>query len=110
MLLVASDSPYLEPLNTARPLPDHFGVALLFTPEATDRSLASLTIRLGAPQPAACVGEASLDALHAIPAAAALPLLVAMAKGVPQRDIAIDYLPAMGLRVDVAPHRALANA
>lgn len=105
MLLVASDSPYPEPLNTARPLPDHFGLALLLTAEATERSLASLTITLSSPQPPAqALADASLDVLRrAIPAAAALPLLVALARGTSQAGVVIDYLPSMALRVDVAP-------
>ncbi|MEO8153418.1 MAG: beta-ketoacyl synthase chain length factor [Rhizobacter sp.] len=108
VLLVASDSPYPEPLNTARPLPDHFGLALLLTAESTERSLASITISLSGPQPAAhALADASLDALRrAIPAAAALPLLVALAGGTSQGGVVIDYLPHMALRVDVAPASA----
>ena len=105
VLLVASDSPYPEPLNTARPVPDHFGLALLLTAEANERSLVSITITLGGPQPAAqALADASLDALRrAIPAAAALPLLVALARGALQAGVVIDYLPGMALHLDVAP-------
>jgi hypothetical protein len=105
MLLVASDSPYPEPLNTARPLPDHFGLALLLTAQPTERSLASITLTLSGPPPGVSVlGDASLEALRrAVPAAAALPLLVALAAGVPRQAVAIDYLPTMGLRIDVLP-------
>jgi hypothetical protein len=103
VLLVASDSPYPEPLNSARPLPDHFGAALLFTAASTDRSLASLTISLGSAKHVAELPNASLDALRrAIPAAAVLPLLVALAQGTSQA-VAIDYLPGLGLQVDVEP-------
>jgi len=103
VLLVASDSPYPEPLNSARPLPDHFGSALLFTAAPTERSLASLTISLGGPLPAGSLPDASLDALRgAIPAAAVLPLLVALAQGTSQ-TVAIDYLPSLGLQVNVVP-------
>lgn len=103
MLLVASDSPYPEPLNTARPLPDHFGAAFLFTAAPTERSLASLTISLGGSLHAGPLPDASLDSLRrAIPAAAALPLLVALARSASQA-VAIDYLPDLGLQVNVAP-------
>ena len=112
VLLVASDSPYPEPLHATRPLPDHFGVALLLTPVETEHSLAALTIALtgarvgvGADEQAAVIAcdDASLDALRrAIPAAAALPLLVALAGGSPQQ-VAIDCLPTMGLQIDVVP-------
>lgn len=105
VLLVASDSPYPEPLNSARPLPDHFGVALLLAPVATERSLAALTIELlAAPSVASRCDEASLDALRrAIPAAAALPLLQALAQRMPHRRVVLDYLPAVGLQVEVVP-------
>jgi hypothetical protein len=105
VLLVASDSPYPEPLHSARPLPDHFGMALLLSPVRTARSLASLTIHLGAGAPQAdTMAEASLDALRrGIPAAAALPLLVAMAQGRPQHGLVLDYLPGSSLRVDIEP-------
>lgn len=103
VLLVASDSPYPEPLHSTRPLPDHFGLALLLAPAATQRSLAMLTITLtGAQTPGIGCADASLDALRrTIPAAVALPLLVALASPGAQRRIAIDYLPMMGLQIDV---------
>lgn len=103
VLLVASDSPYPEPLNAARPLPDHFGVALVLSPQRSAGSICELTIRLAGPQAAGTTGDAALDALRAIPAAWSLPLLVAMAKGVPQAEVAIEYLASVGLRVDVMP-------
>jgi hypothetical protein len=103
VLLVASDSPYPEPLHSTRPLPDHFGLALLLAPAATRQSLAMLTIALtDAHAPGIGCDDASLDALRrTIPAAAALPLLVALARRAPQRRIAIDYLPTMGLEIDL---------
>lgn len=105
VLLVASDSPYPEPLNGARPLPDHFGLALVLSPTPTERSLAALTIRLVGPgSTASPLASASLEALRrAIPAAAALPLLVALAQGAPQHGVVLDYLAAVGLCVDVEP-------
>ena len=105
VLLVASDSPYPEPLNSARPLPDHFGAALLLSPVRTAQSIASLAVHLvgGEPQ-AAAMADASLDALRrVIPAAAALPLLVALAQGRPQHGLALDYLPGTSLRLDIEP-------
>jgi hypothetical protein len=106
LLLVASDSPYPEPLHASRPLPDHFGVALLFTPAATAQSLARLSITLAAlPNAPSTCDIDSLEALRsAIPAAAALPLLQALAQCVPgsaPRPLALPYLPALGLRVAV---------
>lgn len=105
VLLVASDSPYPEPLHGARPLPDHFGVALLLAPERDAHSIAALTLQLtGGDTPAAALASASLDELRrVIPAAAALPLLVALAQGGAHRGLALDYLPGAGLQLDIEP-------
>jgi hypothetical protein len=101
VLLVASDSPYPEPLNTVRPLPDHFGLALLLTPAATVRSIASLTITLVGADHATRCDDVALEALRrAIPAAAALPLLIALAHATPGRRVVLDYLAATRLQVD----------
>jgi len=103
VLLVASDSPYPEPLNGKRPLPDHFGLALLLVPTPTERSVAGLTVELVEPHlPASICAEPGLESLRrAIPAAAALPLLVALAQQRPQPQVVLDYLDRMRLRVDV---------
>jgi len=102
MLLVASDSPYPEPLNAVRPLPDHFGVALLLAPAATVRSIAALTITLvDAGHAATRCDDSALEALRrAIPAAAALPLLIALAHATPGRRVVLDYLAGTRLQVD----------
>jgi hypothetical protein len=107
MLLVASDSPYPEPLNSARPMPDDFGLALLLTPFAGDRSVAALSITLidpqqpASPAPSTC-DDASLEALRrAIPAAAALPMLVALAQCKASQRVVLEYLPTMHLRIDI---------
>jgi hypothetical protein len=107
LLLVASDSPYPEPLHATRPLPDHFGVAFLLAPSRGPASIAAIGLAPGdAPAPADCRGDTALDALsRAIPAAAALPLLQAMARGGAARRIALDYLPTMGLQIDLQPCR-----
>ncbi len=103
MLLVASDSPYPEPLNATRPLPDHFGLALVLAPVADAHSIAALTIELiDARHEASVCTDAALEALrHAIPAAAALPLLVAIAQRGAQHSIVLDHLGRMRLQVDV---------
>jgi len=103
LLLVASDSPYPEPLHSARPLPDHFGLALLLSPAATARSLAALTLTFANPDlPASPCGDLGLDALRrAIPAARGLPLLEALAHPRAPRRIVLDYLPSMRLQIDL---------
>jgi hypothetical protein len=103
LLLVASDSPYPEPLHSTRPLPDHFGLAMMLSPVATDRSLAAMTLALtGADQPLSRCDDASLDALRrAIPAACGLPLLAALARPRAPQRLVLDYLPTMRLQVDL---------
>ncbi|MEO8805703.1 MAG: beta-ketoacyl synthase chain length factor [Burkholderiaceae bacterium] len=104
ILLVASDTPYPEPLHTARPLPDNFGLALVLSATRSARSLASLRIELtpGRGAPTAC-GDVSLEALRcAIPAACGLPLLQALARDEEHaQPLVLTYLPTLRLHVDV---------
>jgi hypothetical protein len=107
VLLVALDVPYPEPLHRLRPLPNHGGVALLLAPTAgTADPSARLSITLveaaRAPAPTRCADPA-LDALRqAVPAAAALPLLEAIARGDAECRLVLDYLPYVRLQVDVS--------
>ena len=102
ILLVASDTPYPEPLHATRPLPDNFGIALVLSAKRSERSLASLGVELvpgeGVPTPCA---DASLEKLRgAIPAACGLPLLQALARGEEQlQTLALSYLPTLTLKV-----------
>ncbi|MBC8055479.1 MAG: beta-ketoacyl synthase chain length factor [Rhizobiales bacterium] len=104
MLMVASESPYPEPLGSKRPLPDHFGLALALTPAATAHSIAALTIELvGAEEAASVCDDAALESLRrAVPAAAALPLLIALARGGASCEVVLDYLATTRLRVCIA--------
>ena len=104
LLLVASDSPYPEPLHATRPLPDHFGTALHLAPERDARTIAELTISL---RPMPCefstCGDPALDALRrAIPAARALPLLVALARPRTPGRLVIEALPRLHVQIDLA--------
>jgi hypothetical protein len=106
VLLVASDSPYPEPLHSTRPLPDHLGLALLLVPASDPQSGAWLDIELSdATSALSTCAEPGLDALRrAIPAAAGLPLLQALAGGgTSATDVVIDYLPSMRLNITVTP-------
>lgn len=101
-LLIAYDSEYPEPLFAKRPVPDVAGVALLLTPERSERSLASITVT---PSSASTepLADAALEALRvAIPALRALPLLQKLARGEGGK-ICLDYLPPMQLQVDIGP-------
>jgi len=75
------------------------------TARPTEDSIAALTLGLASlPVARSTLQDASLDALcRAIPAAAALPLLVALAEGGVQRGVVLSYLPALSLRIDVEP-------
>jgi Beta-ketoacyl synthase, N-terminal domain len=110
VLLVASDTPYPEPLHATRPLPDSFGLALVLTPQATSCSLAALDIALVGPdvaKPLSVCEQESLEFLRAhTPAARALPLLQALARGRGRQTLLIDYLPRLSLQVDVSVNAA----
>jgi len=105
VLLVAVDTPYPEPLNSVRPLPDSFATALVLAPagaEVQAPALAHLSLALepAAPTPSA---QAGLEALRAaIPAARVLPLLEAVARR-SAAAIVLDFQPALALRIAVAP-------
>jgi hypothetical protein len=100
VLLVASDTPYPEPLNATRPLPDTMGVGLVLAPGAVAGATARLRTRLLPLDQAGGVTrcqDAALESLRErIPAARALPLLEAIAR----RQAARIVLPA-------SPHLAL---
>ena len=108
LLLVAYDLPYPEPLHSARPLPDNLGLALVLTPQPTNRSFAELRVAplpMRLAPPVADCGDASLDALRTgMPAGAGLPLLQALARGLDAtpRELTIAYLPQLALGVQLA--------
>ncbi|HYM41837.1 MAG TPA: beta-ketoacyl synthase chain length factor [Steroidobacteraceae bacterium] len=102
VLLIAYDSDYPQPLRSARPIPDAFGVALLLTPAARQQSLARLTVRLCA-TPAERLAEAELEALRAqIPAARSLPLLRRLARS-EAGAVMIEYRESQSLGIEVSP-------
>lgn len=94
VLLVASDTPYPQPLHATRPLPDTMGVGLVFGPAQSSGATARLRVRL-LPQAAALTAcrDTALEELRGrIPAARALPLLEALARRAPTRVL----LPGAG--------------
>jgi hypothetical protein len=97
--LIAYDVPYPEPLQAVRPMAAVFGVALVLSPQRTDRALAALTIALpDTVSDGTRMVDAALEQLRlANPAAHALPLLAAIARG----DTAAIYLD--GIDMIVAP-------
>ena len=96
VLLVAYDAPYPEPLQTCRPIPDAFGLALVLSPRATQRACPRMSLTIGDAAPTR-LDDPALEALRlAVPTARALPLLQAIARQQPA-TVVIDHLePATG--------------
>lgn len=102
VLLIAYDSEYPEPLHAMRPVPDCAGVALLLTPQASDRAQAHIGLAVSSqtPQP---LRHAALEPLRqAIPALRCLPLLEQLASA-QAGTVHIDHLPGMPLAIEVTP-------
>jgi hypothetical protein len=99
VLLVACDVPYPEPLHAVRPVADVFAVALVLAPPASLGRPLGLEV-LGDGAATACT-DAALEAVRrTIPAARALPLLQALARG-GAVSIVLEGLPGMALRLQV---------
>ena len=106
VLLLAYDTDYPEPLRSARPVPDTFGVALVLSPQRSARSLARCTLHGDAcltGDPADQLVDPVLEPLRrSIPAARSLPLLRAVATQQAGR-VVLDYLDGLRLALDIAP-------
>lgn len=101
-LLIACDTTYPEPLRKARPIPDEFGVGLVFAEKRGPKSLAKITVAFTS-APADLLADNALEKLRkAIPAARSLPLLRAIANGAAE-TIVIDYLGSTRLAVEITP-------
>jgi hypothetical protein len=110
VLLVAYDLPPPPPLYTARPLAAPFATALLFSSQQFSHSLAQLSIQLvqGTGKETR-MAEASLEILRkGNPAARALPLLSAIAKG-KKTQVSMSYLDDNQLLIDVTPCQPCQN-
>lgn len=104
VLLVASDTPYPEPLHATRPLPDTMGVGLVLAAAGEAGARARLRVRLlplaeaGAATPCR---DAALENLRGrIPAARALPLLEAIACRQPAR-VVLPASPQLALAIEL---------
>jgi hypothetical protein len=107
VLLVAYDLAVPAPLDEARPITTGFAVALVLMPPPSERSLADMHLRLDE----ACRDEPTKlqdPALERLrldnPAARALPLLTALARG-GDRTIRLDLLHDQQLVVETSPCR-----
>jgi len=102
VLLMVCDTDYPEPLRSARPIPDAFGVAFVLAPKRSTHSLCSIELSIG-DQAVQQMEDAALESLRtSIPAARSLPLLQAVASGERARSV-IDYLDKTVLIVNVMP-------
>ena len=81
--LIAYDVPYPEPLHAARPVVAAFATALVLAPQRTGRAIAALRVVLGdVGSTATRTIDPELERLRlGNPAARALPLLTALARG-----------------------------
>ena len=100
-LLLTCDTPYPEPLHSARPLLDAMGIALALSPQRSARSIAQITVNL-CTSSADFFDNADLETLrNGIPAARGLPLLATLAQRQSKR-VVLDYLDNTRLAVDIA--------
>ncbi len=101
-ILMASDTPYPEPMFSKRPIPDNCGIALLLAPQASPKTIAQIKVSITNDE-ADTFGDAALEALRmAIPAARGLPLLQAIAQQKIRR-VVLDYLDNTRLAIEVSP-------
>lgn len=99
-LLIAFDVAYPPPIRDVRPIEDAFGVALVLTPRAGERTLARIEVGL-TDAPSTLLALPPFEAMRrSNPAARALPLLEALAT---QRSasLVLDYLDDIRLGVKV---------
>jgi hypothetical protein len=100
-VLLACDTAYPEPLYSARPIPDAFGIALVLAPQRSAHALAQITVDLTDAN-ADPLDDAALEGLRkAIPAARGLPLLCSIALR-QDKHLVLDYLDSTRIAVAIA--------
>jgi hypothetical protein len=100
-LLSAYDAPYPEPLQSKRPLLSAFGCGLVLMPAQSARSVARIEVAL-VEEGATGLEDSALEALRAgVPAARALPVLAALARG--GGRVVVEYLAPLNLAVEAMP-------
>lgn len=101
-VLMTSDTPYPEPMRSARPIPDNFGMTLVLAPEPGPHALAILTVSLTSDAADRLQNSALENLRRTCPAARGLPLLHAAALAAPSR-VVLDYLDDLRIAVEVTP-------
>lgn len=101
-ILMASDTPYPEPMFSKRPIPDNCGIALILALKASPQSIAQIKVSI-TPDEADKFDDIALETLRmSIPAARGLPLLQAIAMQKKCR-VVLDYLDNIRLAIEVIP-------
>jgi hypothetical protein len=102
VLLVAYDVPYPPALAACRAIAAPFGVALVIAPQRSAATLADLSLEIGR-KPESVLDDPALEALRAgVPAARALPLLAAVARG-ERAEAVIPYVAGNFIAVSITP-------
>jgi hypothetical protein len=101
VVFLACDTSYPEPLHSARPIPDAFGIALVFAPQRSAKALAKITISLTGADADRLEDSALENIRMTIPAARGLPLLRGIALG-GDHHMVLDYLGDTRLAVEIA--------
>jgi len=100
--LVAYEADYPEPLRSARPIPDAFGIALELSSEANTATLARIAVSLS-DAPATSLLDRDLEMLRvAIPSARGLSLLEAIATRRSGFCI-VEYLEDLSIELEIEP-------
>jgi hypothetical protein len=101
-ILMASDTPYPEPMYSKRTIPDNCGIALVLAPQASPKTIAQIKVSITNDE-ADLFSDIALETLRkAIPAARGLPLLQAIAQH-KNRRVVLDYLSNARLAIEVIP-------
>lgn len=101
-LLVAFDTPYPQPLRALGNVAHPFGMALLLTPGRGATTLCGLTLSL-TQESADAMPTSNLEAMRcSVPAARALPLLLALATQ-QRQDLVVEYLQGLNLAITLQP-------
>ncbi len=101
-ILMASDTPYPEPMFSKRPIPDNFGIALALAPQQNTNSIAQIQVSFTVNE-AFKFSDTAIETLRtSIPSARGLPLLQLIAKG-HANSVVLDYLDDLRLMVEVEP-------
>ena len=102
VLLIAYDAPYPEPLHAARPVAGAFAVGLVLAADGAASGSPHIAMDILSGTPGILADSQLEQVRRGIPAARALPLLMALARG-GHEHVLLEYLDGLALAVDVRP-------